>query len=91
MPQAFCVFPRQSAYAEIWLNREIFAYHFSPDVFLTLAVCFALDSLRRHTPCRSRWAVGFTAFVLFYPILSGRTASGGYISRVLCRLPGWTF
>jgi len=30
VPQAFCVFPRQSAYAEIWLNREIFAYHFFP-------------------------------------------------------------
>jgi dolichyl-phosphate-mannose-protein mannosyltransferase len=81
----------------IFISRETFAYHyFACTVFLTLAVCFVLDSLRQHTPRWSRWAVGFTAaclisFVVFYPILSGRTASGGYISRVLCWLPGWTF
>ena len=78
----------------VLVSRLTFAYHYFPCmVFIVLAVCHVMNTMRRTW---RRWRApvyGFTGsclalFVLFYPVLAGAKVSVSYIQAFLKWIPG---
>ena len=79
----------------MFVGRITFEYHyFACTVFLTLAVCYALDVIRRHRPGGIKMLYAFTGisvglFVLFLPVLSGLWANTSFTGAFLKWFPSW--
>ena len=79
----------------MFVSRITFEYHyFACTVFLTLALCYALDGIRR---C-DRWgkwpmyvctAVSLGLFLLFMPVLTGTWADASWTGLFLKWFPSW--
>ena len=71
------------------VSRLTFAYHYFPcTVFLTLALCWLFDDLRRRDPHWKTAVYSFTGacvllFAAFYPVLSGIRCSEKYTTYFL--------
>ena len=81
----------------VFITRTTFEYHYFPaSVFLLLAMCriFALTVKARKDWRTSVFGLTGTAvalFLLFYPVLSGKTVDGAIASGLLKWLPTWPF
>ena len=77
------------------ITRTTFAYHYFGSVlFLVLAICFVFDEMITRRPKNDRVVFAFTGvqiglFALFYPVLSGASASIPYCLNFLKWLPNW--
>lgn len=77
------------------ISRITFAYHyFACTVFLTLAMCYALDVIRRSGKNGGRalyacTAVSILLFIVFQPVLIGTEVSTSYTSLFLKWFPSW--
>lgn len=81
----------------VFITRTTFEYHYFPaSVFLVLAVCRVFSIMQRNV---KHWrfnvyglaGLSCALFVLFYPVLSGRTVNAELASALLKWLPSWPF
>ena len=81
----------------VFITRTTFEYHYFPaSVFLVLAVCRVFSVMQRNI---KHWrfnvyglaGLSCALFVLFYPVLSGKTVNAELASALLKWLPSWPF
>ena len=82
----------------MFITRTTFEYHyFQASVFLVLALCRVFSLMYENgESCRSAGTVGYTAlcmllFVMFYPVLSGKSVNAELAGDLLKWLPSWPF
>ena len=81
----------------VFITRTTFEYHYFPaSLFLVLAICRVFSIMQRNI---KHWrfnvyglaGLSCTLFVLFYPVLSGKTVNAELASALLKWLPSWPF
>ena len=81
----------------VFITRTTFEYHYFPaSVFLVLAICRVFSIMQRNI---KHWrfnvyglaGLSCALFVLFYPVLSGKTVNTELASALLKWLPSWPF
>lgn len=81
----------------VFITRTTFEYHYFPaSVFLVLAICRVFSIMQRNV---KHWrfnvyglsGLNCALFVLFYPVLSGKTVNAELASALLKWLPSWPF